>query len=61
MHHNSQQEVISLYHQDMSKNQLSELIKFTLNHLCLNFIASLLFGVGKGWEGWGGTGNQSET
>ncbi|RMC12262.1 hypothetical protein DUI87_09774 [Hirundo rustica rustica] len=58
MHRNTQQEVISLYHQDMSKNQLSELIKFTVNHLCLNFITSLLFGVGKGWEG---TGNQSET
>lgn len=61
MHQNTQQEVISLYHQDMSQNQLSELIKFTLNHLCLNFIASLLFGVGRGGGGVRGTGNQSET
>lgn len=57
MHHSTQQEEISLCHQDMCKNQLSELIQFTLNHLCLNFIASLLFGEG----GVGGTGNQSET
>lgn len=54
MHRNILREVISLYHQDMSKNQQLELIKFTLNHLCLNFIASLLFG------GWG-AGNRSET
>jgi len=50
MHQNILQEVISLYHQDMSKNQLLEVIKFTLNHLCLNFIASLLMGGGRGQE-----------